>query len=258
MASRPHQPWLDRAVTDYIADVTWRNLAQSIEHDTRMEAYAHIQDLEVAYFEDRQTGGLLAIMNDDVNQLERFLDTGANDILQVLTTVVGIGIAFFVLVPTIAPFAFAPIPLILWGSFRFQRSLEPRYAEVRDKVGLLNSSLANNLGGIATIKAFTAEQREIDRIAAESEDYRAANREAIRLSSAFVPLIRIAILAGFTGTILTGTPWWPSRRSSTSAPPRRRATSPVGPKHATATVTADAASRTRPLRRNPQLNVDGL
>ena len=196
--------WVLESVFEYLYNVAWRNLAQTIQHEARLDAYAHVQNLELAYFEDRSTGGLMSVLNDDVNQLERFLDTGANDILQVLTTVVAIGVAFFVLVPTIAPFAFAPIPVILWGSFRFQRRLEPRYTEVRDKVGLLNGSLSNNLGGIATIKAFTAEQREIDRIEAESEDYRAANREAIRLSSAFVPLIRMAILAGFTGTLILG------------------------------------------------------
>ena len=196
--------WVLESVFEYLYSVGWRNLAQTIQHEARLDAYAHVQDLELAYFEDRSTGGLMSVLNDDVNQLERFLDTGANDILQVLTTVVAIGGAFFWLVPGIAPFAFLPVPIILWGSFRFQRSLEPRYAEVRDKVGLLNGSLANNLGGIATIKAFTAEQREIDRIAAESDEYRLANREAIRLSSAFMPLIRMAILIGFTAILILG------------------------------------------------------
>ncbi len=196
--------WVCESIFEYLYSVAWRNLAQTIQHEARLDAYAHVQNLELAYFEDRSTGGLMSVLNDDVNQLERFLDTGANDILQVLTTVVTIGVAFFVLVPTIAPLAFAPIPVILRGSVRFQRSLEPRYAEVRDRVGVLNSSLANNLGGVATIKAFTAEQREVERIDAESEDYRQANREAIRLSSAFVPLIRMAILAGFTATLILG------------------------------------------------------
>jgi ATP-binding cassette, subfamily B, bacterial len=196
--------WVLESLFEYAYGVTWRNLAQTIQHEARLDAYGHVQDLELAYFEDRSTGGLMAVLNDDVNQLERFLDRGANDILQVLTTVVLVGGAFFVLVPTIAPLAFAPIPFILWGSFRFQRRLEPRYATVRDKVGLLNSSLANNLGGIATIKAFTAEDREVARIGAESDDYRDANRAAIRLSSAFVPLIRMAILAGFVATLVLG------------------------------------------------------
>jgi ATP-binding cassette subfamily B protein len=196
--------WVLESVFEYAFAVTWRNLAQTIQHEARLDAYGHVQKLELAYFEDRSTGGLMAVLNDDVNQLERFLDRGANDILQVLTTVLAIGISFFFFAPTIAPLAFAPIPVILWGSFKFQRRLEPKYATVRDRVGLLNASLSNNLGGIATIKAFVAEQREIARIGGESEDYRQANRAAIHLSSMFVPLIRMAILAGFIATLVLG------------------------------------------------------
>jgi ATP-binding cassette subfamily B protein len=109
-----------------------------------------------------------------------------------------------VISPLLMLLAFAPIPIILWGSFRYQHRLEPRYREVRARVGELAASLANNLGGIATIKAFTAEDREVARISAESDAYRQANREAIKFSSAFVPLIRMAILAGFTCTLLIG------------------------------------------------------
>ncbi|MBY5162709.1 ABC transporter ATP-binding protein [Salsipaludibacter albus] len=196
--------WGIESLAEYGYSLAWRNLAQVVQHEARLDAYAHVQDLELAYFEDQSTGGLMSILNDDVNQLERFLDTGANHILQVLASVVFVGATFVVLVPAIAPLAFLPIPVILAGSVWFQRRLEPRYAEVRERVGLLNGILANNLGGIATIKAFSAEQREIERVADASDDYQVVNRGAIKLSSAFVPLIRIAILAGFVVTLYLG------------------------------------------------------
>ena len=196
--------WLLESATEYGYSLMWRNLAQTVEHEARMDAYAHVQRLELANFEDTSTGGLMSILNDDVNQLERFLDTGAKDIIQTIVNVVLVGIVFLIISPVLMVLAFAPIPLILWGSFRYQRRLEPRYREVRSRVGDLSASLANNLGGIATIKAFTAEEREVDRIGGESNAYRLANRDAIRFSSAFVPLIRIAILVGFTCTLLVG------------------------------------------------------
>ncbi|MHC5833479.1 MAG: ABC transporter transmembrane domain-containing protein, partial [Nostoc sp.] len=91
----------------------------------------------LAYFEERSTGGLMSILSDDINQLERFLDGGANDIIQVSATVVIIGAAFFILAPSVAWMALSPMPFILWGSFAYQRLLAPRYAEVREKVGFL-------------------------------------------------------------------------------------------------------------------------
>jgi len=196
--------WILESSTEYGYSIVWRNLAQSVEHDARMDAYAHVQRLELGYFEDASTGGLMAVLNDDVNQLERFLDTGAKDIILTVVNVIIVGIVFTVISPLLALLAFAPIPIILFGSFRYQRRLEPRYREVRARVADLSASLANNLGGIATIKAFTTEDREVARIGAESDAYRLANRDAIRFSSAFVPLIRMAILAGFTCTLLVG------------------------------------------------------
>ena len=196
--------WGLESAFQYAYEWLWRNLAQTMQHDLRLDAYSHLQDLDLAYFESNSTGSLMAVLNDDVNQLERFLDRGANDILQVTTTVIIIGAAFFILAPSVAWMAMLPMPFILWGSIAFQKKLAPRYAEVRERVGLLNSQLANNLAGITTIKSYTAENYEIARIRDESNAYRKSNRRAIALSAAFVPLIRLVILVGFTATLLYG------------------------------------------------------
>ena len=196
--------WLLESLTEWGYQLTWRNLAQTVEHEARIDAYAHVQRLEMAYFEDASTGGLLSVLNDDVNQLERFLDVGVNEIIRVVVNVVLVGLVFLYASPLLWLVAFVPIPVIVWGSFRYQRKLEPRYARVRAQVGVLAATLGNNIGGMATIKAFTAEDRELARVTAESDAYRTANREAIRVSSAFVPLIRVAILVAFTATMLIG------------------------------------------------------
>ena len=196
--------WSLESLFEYLLSVGWRNLAQSIQHDLRIDTYEHLQELDVAYFEDRPSGDLMAVLNDDINQLERFLDIGANEVIQLATTVLLIGIAFFVIAPSIAWLAFLPVPVILWGSLRFQKKIEPRYAVVRDEAATINGQLANNIGGIATIKAFTAEEREVERVTVASDRYRQANASAIALSSTFTPLIRIAILVGFTATLVWG------------------------------------------------------
>jgi ATP-binding cassette subfamily B protein len=196
--------WGLESAFEYAYDVLWRNLAQTIQRDLRVDAYDHLQELELAYFEDRSTGRLMAVLNDDINQLERFLDRGANEVLQVITTVILIGAAFFVMAPGVAWMAMLPMPFIIWGAIAFQKLLAPRYAEVRERVSLLNSRLANNLTGMLTIKSFTAEAYEVERIRQESEGYRLSNRKAIAFSAAFIPLIRILILLGFTGTLLYG------------------------------------------------------
>ena len=189
--------WIMESVFEYANRIVWRNLAQDVEHRLRLDAYGHVQGLEMAYFEDRSTGGLMAVLNDDINQLERFLDVGADQILQITTAVVLVSALFVFSAPGIAWVALLPMPLIIAGSIWFQRHLTPRYAGVREQVSLLNGQLANNLSGIATIKSFTAEAHEVERIRSLSQDYNNANRSAIVLSSAFSPLIRMLIVAGF-------------------------------------------------------------
>ncbi|MEC9083298.1 MAG: ABC transporter ATP-binding protein [Pseudomonadota bacterium] len=196
--------WAGESLFEYLFQILWRNLAQRLQTDLRQDAYEHAQRLDMRFFEANSSGQLVATMNDDVNQLERFLDGGANAMIQVAVTVVAVGAVFFVLSPLIALLAFTPIPLIIWGAFYFQRKASPLYADVREKVGDLSSRLANNLGGIATIKSFTAEQREAKRLKDASEAYVDANRRAIRISSAFIPVIRMAILAGFLATFTVG------------------------------------------------------
>lgn len=196
--------WILESIFEYAYARLWRNLGQKIQHELRLDAYKHIQELEIAYFEERSTGGLMSVLSDDINQLERFLDVGANDLIQVAMTVIIIGGAFFILAPSVAWMAMLPMPFIIWGSVFYQRLLAPRYADVREKVGLLNGRLANNLSGMMTIKSFTAEEYETRRMAVESDAYRQSNRRAIALSAAFVPLIRMIILAGFTALLLYG------------------------------------------------------
>ena len=196
--------WGLESLFEYFYGVLWRNLAQTVQHELRLDTFDHVQQQGMAWFDERQKGDILAILNDDINQLERFLDKGANDLLQVSTTVLVVGAVFLLISWEVALFAVLPIPIIVWGSFRYQRSLEPRYAKVRNAAGQMNALLENDLSGMSTVQSFTAEASELRRVETLSNAYRDANREAIRLSAAFTPLIRMAILVGFTATLLLG------------------------------------------------------
>ena len=196
--------WGGESLFQYLYELKWRNLAQSLQHELRLDAYRHVQKLEMAYFENRKTGNLLSILNDDINQMERFLNSGANQIIQILCSSLMVSAVFFALQPLIAVVALLPVPIILYGAFWFQSRLAPRYAAVREAAGDVNARLNNNLLGLATIKSFAAENFEAERIEAASQAYRGANARAIRVASAITPVIRMAILAGFTATLVYG------------------------------------------------------
>ncbi len=189
---------------DYIAAVTWRNISQDIEHSLRTDTFNNVLGLDLAFFENKSSGRLMAILNDDVNQLETFLDNGANRLVQTATTVLVIGGTFLYISPLVAVFAFIPIPIIIFGSLRFTNRIADRYTKIRNDIENLNANLSNSITGILTVKSFNREKKESERITTSSQEVKSANYHAIRLSAAFIPIIRIAILFGFTATLLIG------------------------------------------------------
>lgn len=196
--------WGLESLFDYLSAVTWRGISQDIEHSLRTETFNNVLTLDMKYFENKSSGRLMAILNDDVNQLERFLDTGANKLIQTTTTVLVIGGTFLYISPIIALFAFIPIPVIIFGSFKFTSKIASRYEKIRQTIETLNSNLSNSISGILNVKSFTRENKELERITESSLEVKSANYHAIKLSAAFIPIIRIAILFGFTATLLIG------------------------------------------------------
>ena len=196
--------WALESFFEYLYMLKWRGIAQNIEHDLRVSAYDHAQRLDLSWHEKQSTGDITAILNDDINQLERFLNNGVNQIIQVSISTVIIGMIFFYISPLIASIAIIPVPIIFLVSLFFKKQLSPKYKSIRKKVGLLNSTIVNNLIAINVIKSFLTYDIEKQSLMNKSTDYKEENIKAIAISSAFNPLIRMGVLAGFLGTMIIG------------------------------------------------------
>ncbi len=196
--------WGFESIFDYVAAVTWRNISQDLQHSMRTETFNKTLDLDLSFFENKSSGRLMAILNDDVNQMENFLNEAANRLIQTATTVIVIGATFLYISPLVAIFAFIPIPVIVFGSYKFVQRIGERYSKIRNNVESLNAHLSNSITGILTVKSFNREKKEYKRIDSASDEVKTANYDAIKLSAAFIPIIRVAILFGFTATLLIG------------------------------------------------------
>ncbi|MCH2287778.1 MAG: ABC transporter ATP-binding protein, partial [SAR324 cluster bacterium] len=183
------------------------NLAQRVQHQLRTDAYNHLQTREIEFFENHRMGETMAMLNDDVNQIERFLNIGFNEILQLIVLFIFSGTVMFGVSWELALVGLVPLPVVLCGSLMYQNLISPRYRKVREAVGSLSSRLENNIAGILVIKSFTAEKFESGRVADASLQYQQANFQAIKLSAVYVPLIRMAIAIGFGGVLLLGSYW---------------------------------------------------
>jgi len=195
------------AVLGWVNSWAWNGFAQHFQHDVRVDAYDAMQRRELSFFDDRQTGEVMSILNNDVNQLEGFLTNSLNTGIGIVFRVGGMGLAMLVMnwrlgiVPTLI------IPALGYASYVFVNRIHPKYQEVRSSVGKLNSQLENNLGGIEVVKSYTTEPVETDRVEETSQEYLDAQWDAITTRIKFWPTLRLVTAAGYAATFLVGGYW---------------------------------------------------
>jgi len=185
----------------------WNSFSQNIQHAVRVDTYEQMQRLNMNFFSDKQTGELMSILSNDVNRLERFLNGGLNSVFRLTMMVLGIAAILFWMNWQLALVALLPVPLIALFTWRFISAIQPKYKDVRESVGDMNSRLENNLGGIQVIKTSNTEDFEDDRVEDVSEGYFDANWGAITLRIRFFPALRIIAGVGFLTTFIIGGLW---------------------------------------------------
>jgi ATP-binding cassette subfamily B protein len=183
--------YLVRSVSRFVSRYLLQSTAQKIQRDLRNDSYDHIQRLSMDFFADHQTGGMMSILNSDVNRLEQFLNTEFRQLIRMVATVGGISVVLFYYSPKLALVALAPVPFIGVASWYFLSWIEPRYKSIRETVARLNTRLENNLSGAAVIKAFDRYDFEHDRVAAQSETYHDEKVSALRIRRGYFAALRL-------------------------------------------------------------------
>lgn len=196
--------WILESVFEYCYLILWRRLAQEVQHNLRMKTYAHLQQLDISFFEDKTTGGLLTIVSDDINELEGFLSQGPNEIIQLTVNIVVMGSIFFCISPTLAILTLLPVPCVIAIAYFFQNRLATLYGTVRDRIASLSGHLASRLIGIMTIKSYSTQSFEVGCLERESLAYKQDNTVANRVNAAYIPIVRMGILCGFIMSLIVG------------------------------------------------------
>jgi ATP-binding cassette subfamily B protein len=183
--------YLVRSVSRFVSRYLLQSTAQKVQRDLRNDSYDHIQRLSMDFFADHQTGGMMSILNSDINRLEAFLNTEFRQFIRVVATVGGIAAVLAYYSPKLALIALAPVPVIGVASWYFLSWIEPRYKSIRETVSRLNTRLENNLSGAAVIKAFDRYEYEHDRVAAQSQTYHDEKVGALRIRRGFFSALRL-------------------------------------------------------------------
>ncbi|PSP96171.1 ABC transporter ATP-binding protein [Halobacteriales archaeon QS_1_68_44] len=183
--------YLIRSATRFASRYLLQSTAQKVQRDLRNDTYDHIQRLSMDFFVSHQTGGMMSILNSDINRLEQFLNTEFRQMIRVVATVGGISVVLWTYSPKLALIALAPVPVIGVASGLFLTWIEPRYKSIRETVARLNTRLENNLGGSAVIKTFDRYEFERERVADQSQRYHDEKVAALRVRRAFFASLRL-------------------------------------------------------------------
>ena len=175
-----------------------------VEYDLRNRMYAHLQSLELGFFDAQQTGQLMSRATVDLQAVRFFLGYGLVFILQSLVTVVVAGALMFSLNPLLALLTLSPMPLLVWVAFRFGRLNRPASQEVQQRIAELTAEVEENVSGVRVVKAFAQEERQLDRFRANVGRVYDQQMVSTKLSAFYQPLLGFIPMLGMAAVLLVG------------------------------------------------------
>jgi len=138
-----------------------------VELDLRTRMYAHLQSLELAFFDRQQTGQLMSRSTVDLQSVRFFLGYGLIFMLQSGLTIVLAAVAMFLTEPGLAAISLAPVPIVVFVAARYGRIARPALQEVQQRIAELTADVEENVSGVRVVKAFAREQRQLGRFRAQ-------------------------------------------------------------------------------------------
>src|ERR671936_3193816 len=132
----------------------------AVEYDLRNRLYAHLQSLELGFFDRQQVGQLMSRATVDLQAIRFFLGYGLVFILQNLLTILLAAIVMFVLEPALAAITLAPVPVVIAGAARYGRYSRPALQEVQQRIAELTAEAEENVSGVRVVKAFAREREQ--------------------------------------------------------------------------------------------------
>jgi ATP-binding cassette subfamily B protein len=180
-------------------------VGERILADLRIKLFGHLQRLSLGFFERNRAGVIISRLTNDVEALDQLVTDGVTTLVQSTLTLFGTAILLFILDWRLALATLAVIPIMSAGTILFRIYSSRAYAAVRERLGLVTATLAEDIAGMRIVQAFTREQRNIEHFRAVAERYRDANMQTVVLNALYFPFVdlvssvALAVVLGYGG-----------------------------------------------------------
>ena len=180
-------------------------VGERILADLRKQLFGHLQKLSLGFYERNRAGVLISRMTNDVEAIDQLVTDGVTVLAQSTLTLGGTAVLLFVLDWQLALATLAVIPLMSVGTVLFRVRSARAYAAVRERLGLVTATLAEDIAGMRMVQAFVREQRATENFRAVAGRYRDANMQTVVLNALYFPFVSflatlaLAVVLGYGG-----------------------------------------------------------
>jgi ATP-binding cassette subfamily B protein len=195
---------LVRLVLSVIRRLVAGRVSLGVELDLRNRLYAHLQTLELGFFARQQTGQLMSRATVDLASVRFFLGYGLVFIAQSALTILLASVAMFALQPGLAALSLIPVPFVVLIAARYGRMSRPALTEVQQRIAELTADIEENVSGVRVVKAFAAEERQLDRFRRSVARVFDQSMVATRLRAFYNPFIGFLPNLGLAVVLLVG------------------------------------------------------
>jgi ABC-type multidrug transport system fused ATPase/permease subunit len=180
-------------------------VGERILADLRNKLFAHLQRLSLGFYERNRAGVIISRLTNDVEALDQLVTDGVTTLVQSTLTLGGTAILLFVLDWRLALATLAVIPFMSLATIIFRIRSTRAYRAVRERLGLVTATLAEDIAGMRMVQAFTREQQSISNFRSVAERYRESNMQTVVLNGWYFPFvdllssIALAVVLGYGG-----------------------------------------------------------
>jgi ATP-binding cassette subfamily B protein len=178
-------------------------LGQSVMRDLRIEIFAHLQRLSIAFFDRNPAGRLITRVTSDVEALNELFTSGVVSGLGDVFTLIAIGVAMFLMDWRLTLAALVVIPFVAGVSHWFRASVRESYRDIRTRLARINAFLQERITGMRIVQLFGREEMEKERFRELNEAHLEANVQSIRFYAIYFPAIEVLTSVAIAILIVT-------------------------------------------------------
>src|SRR5438876_9036569 len=164
-------------------------VGERILADLRIGLFRHLQRLSLGFYERTRAGVIISRLTNDVEAIDQLVTDGVTSLVQNTLTLLGTAVLLFVLDWRLALATLAVIPLMSVATIVFRVRSARAYSAVRERLGLVTATLAEDIAGMRVVQAFTREQTNMDNFRDVADAYRESNMETVVLNGLYFPFV---------------------------------------------------------------------